>query len=196
LDADEFSPEKAGKQWEFDWFNKAKIPLEPSLPRSVVVPTWELPFRRRKKGSEQGEWEPSSVQVELSELMVEAEDSGGLPRMAGPAKDYVKGSINNRPFRPGGLDNSQVSERIPVGASNGQWVWEVINGGPPQTIPPSFKQGLDLGDLKAHSYSWNVYKDQNVFKSTSAEKQVTCQSWKLKWMRSLLSQSLLSWKLK
>lgn len=53
----------AGKQWEFDWFNKAKIPLEPSLPRSVVVPTWELPFRRRKKGSEQGEWEPSSVQV-------------------------------------------------------------------------------------------------------------------------------------
>lgn len=82
--------------------------------------------------------------------MVEAEDSGGLPRMAGPAKDYVKGSINNRPFRPGGLDNSQVSERIPVGASNGQWVWEVINGGPPQTIPPSFKQGLDLGDLRVN----------------------------------------------
>ncbi|KAF7121388.1 hypothetical protein RHSIM_Rhsim13G0073900 [Rhododendron simsii] len=150
LDADEFSPEKAGKQWEFDWFSKAKIPLEPSLPRSVVVPTWELPFRRRKKESEQGEWEPSSVQVELSELMVEAEDSGGLPRMAGPAKDFVKGSINKRPFRPGGLDNSQASERIPVGASNGQWVWEVINGGPPQTIPPSFKQRLDLGDLKAN----------------------------------------------
>lgn len=63
MDADEFSPEKAGKQWEFDWFSKAKIPLEPSLPRSVVVPTWELPFRRRKKESEQGEWEPSSVQV-------------------------------------------------------------------------------------------------------------------------------------
>ncbi|XP_058198935.1 DExH-box ATP-dependent RNA helicase DExH11 [Rhododendron vialii] len=171
LDADEFSPEKAGKQWEFDWFSKAKIPLEPSLPRSVVVPTWELPFRRRKKESEQGEWEPSSVQVELSELMVEAEDSGGLPRMAGPAKDFVKGSINKRPFRPGGLDNSQASERIPVGASNGQWVWEVINGGPPQTIPPSFKQGLDLGDLKACSYSWNVYKDQTVIKSTSVEKQ-------------------------
>lgn len=88
--------------------------------------------------------------MELSELMVEAEDSGGLPRMAGPAKDFVKGSINKRPFRPGGLDSSQASERIPVGASNGQWVWEVINGGPPQTIPPSFKQGLDLGDLKAN----------------------------------------------
>lgn len=82
--------------------------------------------------------------------MVEAEDSGGLPRMAGPAKDFVKGSINSRPFRPGGLDNSQTSERIPVGASNGQWVWEVINGGPPQTIPPSFKQGMDLGDLQAN----------------------------------------------
>ncbi|CAL5426810.1 unnamed protein product [Camellia sinensis] len=170
LDPDEFSPQKAGRQWEFDWFNKAKIHLEPSLPRSVVVPTWELPFRRPKKGLEQEKWEPVSVQVEVSELTVEAEDSGGLPRMSGPAKDFVKGSINNRPFRPGGLDGSQALERIlPVGASNGEWVWEVINGGPPQAIPPSIKQGLDLGNLKAHSYSWNVYKDQNEVKSTSDE---------------------------
>ncbi|KAL6967626.1 Helicase SKI2W [Sarracenia purpurea var. burkii] len=148
LDPDEFSPEKAGRYWEFDWFNKAKIHLEPSLPRSVVVPAWELPFRRLKKGSEQGKWEPISVEMEISELTVEADDSGGLPRIAGPAKDFVKGSINNRPFRPGGLNDSQASDRVlPAGASNGQWVWEVINGGPPQTIPPGFKQGLDLGDL-------------------------------------------------
>ena len=87
----------------------------------------------------------------MSELTVGAEDSGGLPRMTGPAKDYVKGSINNRPFRPGGLDNSQASERIlPDGASNGEWVREVINGGPPQFIPPGFKDGLDLGDLKVN----------------------------------------------
>ena len=25
------------------------------------------------------------------------------PRMPGPSKDFVRGSINNRPFRPGGL---------------------------------------------------------------------------------------------
>ncbi|KAM7520782.1 hypothetical protein LguiB_019744 [Lonicera macranthoides] len=38
---------------------------------------------------------------------------------------------------------------IPDGASNGEGVWEVVNGGPAQTIPPSFKQGVDLGTLKA-----------------------------------------------
>lgn len=63
LDPDEFSPENDGRQWEFDWFDKAKINLEPSLPRSVVVPTWELPFRRPNRGSTIEKWEPSSVQV-------------------------------------------------------------------------------------------------------------------------------------
>jgi antiviral helicase SKI2 len=63
LDPDEFSAEKAGRQWHFDWFEMAKLPLEPSLPRSVVVPTWEVPFRRKKKGSVEGMWEPNSVQV-------------------------------------------------------------------------------------------------------------------------------------
>ncbi|KAK9280712.1 hypothetical protein L1049_014410 [Liquidambar formosana] len=168
LDCDEFSPEKSGRQWDFDWFDRAKVHLEPSLPRSVVVPQWELPFRRQKKG---GIWEPKSVQVEVSELMAGAQDSGPLPRMAGPAKDFVRGSINNRPFRPGGLDDSQSLERIlPIGASNGEWIREVLNGGPAQAVPPSLKQGLDLGDLKAHSYSWNIFKDQSVLESTSDEK--------------------------
>ncbi|KAI9196543.1 hypothetical protein LWI28_024817 [Acer negundo] len=159
LDADEFSPEKVGRQWDFDWFDKAKIPLEPSLPRSVVVPVWEIPFRRKKK---QGKWEPDSIEVDVSELMLGAQDSGPLPRMAGPAKDFVRGSINNRPFRPGGLEESQSSERIlPDGASNGEWVRELLNGGPVQVVPPSFKQGLDLGELKPYPCSWNVYKDQD-----------------------------------
>lgn len=64
LDADEFSPEKVGRQWDFDWFDRADVHLEPSLPRSVVVPTWELPFRRQKNVSVQGKWDPNSVQVE------------------------------------------------------------------------------------------------------------------------------------
>lgn len=81
--------------------------------------------------------------------MAGAQDSGPLPRMAGQAKDYVRGSINNRPFRPGGLDDSHSLERtLPAGASDGEWVREVLIGGLAQTVPPSFKKGLDLGDLK------------------------------------------------
>ncbi|KAM4083476.1 hypothetical protein ACB094_08G060300 [Castanea mollissima] len=169
LDPEEFSPEKVGRQWDFDWFGRAKVPLEPSLPRSIVVPTWELPFRRQKKGSMQEIWEPKSVQVDVSELIVGAQDS--LPRTAGPAKDFLRGSINNRPFRPGGLDESQSLERIhPEGASNGEWVREVLNGGPAQAVTPSLKKGMDLGNLKVYPSSWNVYKDQSSIKSTSDEK--------------------------
>uniref|UniRef100_A0A2P2LY90 Ski2 N-terminal domain-containing protein n=1 Tax=Rhizophora mucronata TaxID=61149 RepID=A0A2P2LY90_RHIMU len=146
LDPDEFSVEKAGRQWDFDWFGRAKVPLELSLPRTVVVPKWELPFTRKLNA--QGIWEPKSVEVDVSELMVGAQGSAALPRMAGPAKDFVRGSISSRPFRPGGLEDSQSLERLlPDSASNGEWVHEVLNGGPVQTVPPSFKQGLDLGDL-------------------------------------------------
>lgn len=170
LNPDEFSPEKVGRQWDFDWFDRAKVPLEPSLPRSVVVQKWELPFRRSKKESASGKWEPISEEVEVSDLMVGAQDTGPLPRMVGPAKDFIRGSINNRPFRPGGLDDSQSLDRIPpLGASNGEWVQEVLNGGPALVVPPSFKQGLDLGDLKAYSHSWKVYKGQSALKGKSEE---------------------------
>ena len=85
----------------------------------------------------------------MSELTAGAEDSGILPRITGPAKDFVRGSIHNRPFRPGGLDGSQsLSRVVPDGALNGEWLNEVLSGGPGQKVPPSFKQGLDLGDLK------------------------------------------------
>ncbi|WCJ20363.1 RNA helicase ATP-dependent SK12/DOB1 protein [Euphorbia peplus] len=171
LDADEFSAEKAGRQWDFDWFERAKVLLEPSLPRSVVVPTWELPFRRRNLGSEEGIWEPNSIQVDVSELTVGAEDFSPLPRITGPAKDFVRGSINNRPFRPGGFDDSQSLERIlPAGATNGEWVRELLNGGAAQSTPPSLKQGLELGDLKAYPSSWNVYKEQTPVDSSSQVK--------------------------
>ncbi|XP_050138547.1 DExH-box ATP-dependent RNA helicase DExH11-like isoform X1 [Malus sylvestris] len=171
LDDEVFAPEKVGRQWDFDWFDKANVPLEPTLPRCVVVPTWELPFRRQKSGSAECQWEPKSVEVDVSELIVGAQESGSLPRLAGPAKDFVRGSINNRPFRPGGLDDSQSLERVlPDGASNGEWVRELLVGGSPQAVPPSFKQGMDLGDLKAYPCSWNVYKDQSSLESTSDEK--------------------------
>lgn len=68
--------------------------------------------------------------------------------MPGPAKDFVRGSINNRPFRPGGLVDSPTERSIPEGAQNGDWLREIIDGGVAQSIPPSFKKGLDLGCLK------------------------------------------------
>lgn len=63
LDPKEFSAENDGRQWEFDWFDRAKIPLEPLLPTSVIVPVWEMPFRRQK--DENGVWHPKSVQVKI-----------------------------------------------------------------------------------------------------------------------------------
>lgn len=86
--------------------------------------------------------------MDLSDQMYGDQDSGFFPRMVGPPKDFLRGSVNNSPFRPGGLEDSQSSERsLPEGVSSGQWVQELLNGGPAQTVPPSFKQSLDLGDL-------------------------------------------------
>ncbi|QCD78043.1 antiviral helicase SKI2 [Vigna unguiculata] len=169
LDPDEFSPEKVGRQWEFDWFDRAEVPLEPSLPRTMVIPVWEPPFRRSNNGSVKGIWEPKFEEVDLSDLKLGETESGPLPRTSG--KDFVRGSINNRPFRPGGLDDSRSVERIlPEGASNGEWVREIFNGGPAQTIPPSLKHGLDFGELKSHPCSWNVCKEANPLQSSSVEK--------------------------
>ncbi|XP_014518439.1 DExH-box ATP-dependent RNA helicase DExH11 isoform X2 [Vigna radiata var. radiata] len=169
LDPDEFSAEKAGRQWEFDWFDRAEVPLEPSLPRTMIIPVWEPPFRRSNNGSVKGIWEPKFEEVDVSDLKLGETESGPLPRTSG--KDFVRGSINNRPFRPGGLDDSRSVERIlPEGASNGEWVREILNGGPAQTIPPSLKQGLDFGELKSHPCSWNVCKEANPFQSSSVEK--------------------------
>ena len=87
--------------------------------------------------------------MDVSELIVGGEASCSFPRtFGGTAKDFVRGSINNRPFRPGGLEDQSLDRILPDGASNGEWVREVLNGGPAQTIPPGFKQGLNLGDLK------------------------------------------------
>ncbi|KAF5786110.1 putative RNA helicase [Helianthus annuus] len=174
LDDDEFCAEKSGRQWEFDWFDQAKVDLEPTMPRSVVVPAWELPFRRRS--SDPNSWEPASVQVDVSELMVEADTSIGV-RISGPPKDFVKGSLNNRPFRPGGLDDSQSMGRtFPDGASNGEWVHELLIGAPPQVIPPTFKQGINLGDhLKGHPCSWNVCEEDQGLPQTTPESTLSVQ---------------------
>ncbi|CAN6471442.1 unnamed protein product [Victoria cruziana] len=174
FDDDLFSPAVCGRQWDFDWFGRYRIELDPTMPRTVVVPSWEPPFRRRyiknaEKDQQSAEvWIPDSVEIEMEELLNGDGDFSSVPRMPGPAKDFVRGSSGNRPFRPGGLEQSQSSERvIPEGALNGEWVREVLDGGPAQTIPPGFKQGLDLGSLKAHDYSWKIVNASNALKRPS-----------------------------
>lgn len=79
-----------------------------------------------------------------------------MPRIVGPAKDFVRGSLSSRPFRPGGLEDSHsLSRMLPEGASTGEWVREVLNGGPAQCIPPGFKDGVDLGDLKVMLFDFS-----------------------------------------
>ncbi|PKA51999.1 DEAD-box ATP-dependent RNA helicase ISE2, chloroplastic [Apostasia shenzhenica] len=161
LDHNEFSAEKDGRFWEVDWFDRAKVPLEPSVSRSTISPVWELPFRRSKNKDHPQRWDIKSVEIDVVELLEGAQDCSILPRMPGPAKDFVRGSINNRPFRPGGLDDSQSPERsLPEGALNGDWTREIINGGVAQSIPPSFKKGLDLGHLKEFPCQWKLAKEQ------------------------------------
>ncbi|KAJ3676350.1 hypothetical protein LUZ60_003762 [Juncus effusus] len=156
LDSDAFSVEKSGKSWDFDWFQSAGIPLEVSDPRAIVAPSWALPFRRSNT------WDPPSFQVEVEEVM---EDSG---RRVGAAKDYVRGSLKNRPFRPGGLKaqaeagsaDSATAASVPEGARNGDWVKELVGQSQSQsqsrsqTVPPGFHQGVDLGPVKEYPTSW------------------------------------------
>lgn len=61
LDPDEFSVERSGRQWKFDWFDRAEVPLDLSNQTRVVVPQWELPFRRQKNSD--GIWDPKFIEV-------------------------------------------------------------------------------------------------------------------------------------
>lgn len=97
-------------------------------------------------------WDPESVQMEMSEVF-DSGTGGIAPRMPGPAKDFVRGSMNSRPFRPGGLlddvaEEAALEKAFPEGARNGDWVRELMSGGPAQIAPPGFQKGLDLGQLK------------------------------------------------
>ncbi|XP_042402633.1 DExH-box ATP-dependent RNA helicase DExH11-like isoform X2 [Zingiber officinale] len=160
VDLDEFSVQNSGRWWHYDWFDRAKIQLEPSEPRFIVAPMWELPFRRSKNSVI---WNPHSVEVDITLLMEGAQELGSMPRMPGPPKEFVRGSTNNRPFRPGGLEGSQALQRsLPEGAHSGDWVHEVIHGGHAQNVPPSSKNGLDLGSLKEYTCQW-TYTSQQIF---------------------------------
>ncbi|KAK8952045.1 hypothetical protein KSP39_PZI004339 [Platanthera zijinensis] len=160
LDCHEFSSGKNERMWEFNWFDRAKIPLEPSAARSVVAPVWELPFRRSKNWDHLEPWGLKSVQIDVAEIIEEAQDSSTLSCMSGAATDFVRGSIYNRPFHPGGLDNSQSERALPDGARNGEWIHEIFDGGIAQCVTPSFRKGVDLGNLKGFPCQWKLAKRQ------------------------------------
>ncbi|CAM6105247.1 unnamed protein product [Calypogeia fissa] len=160
LDDEVDSVSGCGKVWEFDWYGEGIQRLDPSLPRVVVVPVYEPPFRRTSvkragngvankldadvDGDEQ--WIPGFEEVEVIHSSEGAHNSSSVLRRPGPPDHFVQGSTSNQPFLPGGFDLSQTSERyIPEGALNGDWLLEILQGGPLQTVPPGFKRGLDLG---------------------------------------------------
>nr|CAB3448922.1 unnamed protein product [Digitaria exilis] len=165
-----------GRVWDVDWFAMARPPLEPSAPRTMLVPAWEPPFRRGRgtsqSASESQVWDPESVQMEMGEVF--GSGTGGIaPRMPGPAKDFVRGSINNRPFRPGGLldddaEAAALEKAFPEGARNGDWVRELMTGGPAQVAPPGFRKGLELGQLKEYKSHWKCFRNGELVEDQPA----------------------------
>lgn len=152
--------------WDVDWFGMARPPLEPSAPRTMLVPAWEPPFRRRPSLSPSQEpqvWDPESVQLEMAQVF-DSGTGGMVARMPGPPKDFVRGRVNSRPFRPGGMHDhtaeaAVLEKAFPEGARNGDWVRELMSGGPAQIAPPGFGTGLDLGRLKEYNSHWKCFRD-------------------------------------
>lgn len=71
LDHEEDRADKCGKLWDFDWLEEGFSFLEPSLPRSAIMPVWEPPFRRATHHSSSNqsavdnflEWTPGFEEV-------------------------------------------------------------------------------------------------------------------------------------
>jgi antiviral helicase SKI2 len=87
--------------------------------------------------------------VETEYANLKAQNSSSTLRKPGAPEDFLRGSTNNRPFNPGGIDPPQSSSKVILeGALNGNWFHEVLEGGPLQTVPPGFKQGIDFGSVE------------------------------------------------
>ncbi|KAG0598823.1 hypothetical protein M758_12G103200 [Ceratodon purpureus] len=163
-----------GKQWDFDWFDEGSLELQPSLPRLAVAPVWEPPYRRGKNDdtNECGveDWIPDFEQVETEHANLNSQNSSSVLRKPGHPEDFVRGSTSNHPFRPGGFDLPQSSGKtVPLGALNGDWLREVLHGGPLQKVAPGFKHGIDFGlpEPYLELQDWDVTADA----SRSAEAQ-------------------------
>lgn len=81
-----------------------------------------------------------------TEHALNSQNSSSVLRKPGNPEDFVRGSTSNHPFRPGGFDLPQSSGKtVPEGALNGDWLREVLHGGPLQKVAPGFKHGIDFG---------------------------------------------------
>lgn len=84
--------------------------------------------------------------METEHANLNSQNSSSVLRKPGHPEDFVRGSTSNHPFRPGGFDLPQSSGKtVPLGALNGDWLREVLHGGPLQKVAPGFKHGIDFG---------------------------------------------------
>lgn len=166
LDEAASDPARCGKQWDFDWFGEGTLDyLQPSLPRLAVAPVWEPPYRRKSIE----DWIPDFEQVE-TEHALNSQNSSSVLRKPGHPEDFVRGSTSNHPFRPGGFDLPQSSGKtVPEGSLNGDWLREVLHGGPLQKVAPGFKHGIDFGlpEPYLERQDWDVTAEAS--RSTQAQ---------------------------
>ncbi|KAI5065072.1 hypothetical protein GOP47_0019767 [Adiantum capillus-veneris] len=153
LDHEEDRADRCGKVWDFEWLDEGVSFSKPSIPRSVVMPVWEPPYRRTKQlssfnqNSMDGslEWIPDFEEVESVHHDEASHNSSSVLRKPGPPEDFVRGSTSNHPFLPGGFDVSSSFDKKHAESrviSDGlQVLWE---GGQLLTIPPGFTRGLNL----------------------------------------------------
>ncbi|EFJ37244.1 hypothetical protein SELMODRAFT_403447 [Selaginella moellendorffii] len=158
LDSDIDDVKRTGKYWEVDWFGDGFYLYEPSLAPLTISPVWKPPFRRKESeyrtSEEQGRvWVPEFEQIKPE---YGSDAASSMLRKPGNPADFVRGSSSNQPFRPGGVDLGE--KIIPEGAQNGEWLAEVLEGKPLQTVAPGFKRGLsNLG--VPEPFTWSKKSD-------------------------------------
>lgn len=170
LDHEEDSADRCGKLWDFEWLGEELSLLDPTVPRTAVIPVWEPPFRRTIKneqkcmavgsnaaeldggivnGSDPMDWVPEFEEVDVIHHNEGAHNSSSVLRRPGPPEEFVRGSTINHPFRPGGFDLSHPMEKHMTSRETvGDALQAVLEGGPLHTTPPGFTRGLDLGAPK------------------------------------------------
>ncbi|MCO5614574.1 hypothetical protein L7F22_068857 [Adiantum nelumboides] len=153
LDHEEDRADRCGKVWDFDWLDEGASILKPTIPRSVVMPVWEPPYRRTKQLANASQtsmddclkWIPDFQEVEAARYDEASHNSSSVLRKPGPPEDFVRGSTSNHPFLPGGFDVSISFDKKHAESRTVSDALQVLwDGGQLHTIPPGFPRGLNF----------------------------------------------------
>eukprot|EP00897_Mesotaenium_endlicherianum_P000213 jgi/Mesen1/10192/ME000766S09561 len=149
-EAPEWSP-GVQDMWHEDWLaGPALTPLllQPSQASSLLEPVWNPPWERTS-GPSGG----AATRVpEFREVVIGEGGAGPVASVwpwdrKGGADEYVRGSASRAPYLPGGFEE-EVSEGLqkaaPAGCQNGEWLAEILRGGPYLTTPPGFARGCSF----------------------------------------------------